>query len=123
MDGIIEPNLSIFGEEQNPGGGELLSHRAGLVDRVRSRRHLKLHIGKAVAFELEDLPILQNGQRETRNALLLHLSLDELVQGPLVRARAGPAPRKREGASAGTGWMANAGQGGRSTSGRFRPLL
>ena len=99
---IVHGELAVLHQQHDSGGDELLAGRRDLVDGRGRGRGAARAIGHAVAGNLDDLPVLQHGDRCRGDALPLHLGADVFVdavhpcRGALARrGRLGQTRAKR----------------------------
>ena len=78
-DGIVESQLSLLGQQQHAGRGELLSDGGGLKHRLRYHRHGMFDVGEPISFSLHDLPMLNDRDGHSRNLLSFHFAANKLI--------------------------------------------
>src|SRR6266487_609724 len=76
---VVETELAFFDQHHHSRRRKLLAHRARLKNSFGLRRYLKLDIGEAVTLCQDDLSVFDYGQRQSRDALPLHLGFDVIV--------------------------------------------
>ena len=86
-DPVVHAQPAVLYEDQYSGRNQLLADRADLVDRFGSRRNVEFRIRQPVATGLDDLPVLDDRDRYTGDALSCHLRSDKVVD--LVGTRCG----------------------------------
>ena len=64
-DVVGKGKFSIFDEEQDCRGDELLSYRSDVEDRVRAHWNVALEVGRAVSAVHDQLSVLRDGDRAT----------------------------------------------------------
>ena len=62
--------IAVLDQEQDACGDELLADRANLVDGFRSGRNVEFNIRQAVPFDLNDLPVLYDSERNAGKCCL-----------------------------------------------------
>src|SRR5437867_8724019 len=82
---IINADLALFDQQHDPRGKKLFADRTYLVNGVWLGGYVQLDVRQAVAFRLDDLAVLDGGEGDARDMLLLHLGLDVFVN--LIRSR------------------------------------
>ena len=98
-DRVVEAEPAFLGEHDHGGGGELLSDRAGLIDRAVGGRHVVLDVGEAVAAGQEHAVSPEHGDRQAGDPLPGQLGPDVAVDG--IEWSSGLGDRRRGGAAKG----------------------
>ena len=89
--GRVEVERAVLEELYHRHGGERLGDGAGGPHRVGGGKAALLFVGEPVAHHPGDVGRLDDGERQARDALLLHKAPNHLVHGPAQVRRVGAA--------------------------------
>ena len=78
---LIQGELALFHQSQRPQGRHGLADRTGLEERGGRHRGIPALLRHAIAFRLDDLAVLDDGEGEAGNLSLPHLGPDHVVDG------------------------------------------
>ena len=78
---VIQRKLARFGQTQRRQGRDRFADGTRLKEGVCGNRNGPALIGKTVAFRSTDPAVLDEGQRDTRDAVAFHLGGYNLVHG------------------------------------------
>ena len=103
--GSSSADPAVLNQQHDAGRDELFAGRGDLVNGCRRGRSLELDIREAVTLGLHDLTVLDDGERQARDVLPLHLRPDAVVRAIRLRDDGGSeqqykrAKRERVGAA------------------------
>src|SRR5687768_11883288 len=93
-DGIVYGHAAFLDEQHDSSRDELLADRPGVVDSFRRGRDLESSIRQPIPGSLDDLTVLDDGDREARDVLCLYLGPDVVVGW--IRANDGARNKQNE---------------------------
>ena len=80
---IVQPEFAVLGKQEDAHRRELLGDGRHLVHAFRQGRELEFDVGKPVALGEDEFVVYRYRQRQAGDALLVHLLLDQGVDGRL----------------------------------------